>query len=198
MKKLLAAAFLLATSSAHATLIKWTLEDVRMQYESYAGSMEGYFIYDTQLPFNERFLEVNIRVQDDFGTDELYTSVGVALLESTQFLTKDGPITVGDPVMQLTYIFDGSFPDIVLDTPGTVLLDTYATNPYRQPFTWYAHCNVVSVNNNRRCTNISSGLPVQTGQIVGTVVPVPAAFWLFVSAISGLGLLRSSHRPITR
>ena len=189
MRKTLAVAALLASAAANSVPVRWELVDVSMlkpngQFDPPTEySLSGYFVYDADLDAGERYLEVDI-------TGGLF---GDYILGRSKVDPSD---SVAD---DRSWFFDRAISSPEFFQLG---LDSYYGDyvyfEYDSPLTNAGGTANLSSGYEFSCAPIEgcggigdeSGGLVWGGSLVGAVVPVPAAIWLFGSALAGLGWMR--------
>jgi len=166
-----ALAALFMTSGAQASLVQWELKDVVFDD---GGVATGSFSYD--------------RDTNTFSSLSITTTVGNTLPGAFyEFLIPEIPSDsnslfvspIANPVAGTT-IFAINLVSQMTNAGGTIDLQ-----PAPSPFAFEGSCQADF------CSQYTTPLRgVISGMIVSTVVPVPAAIWLFGSAIGLLGWVR--------
>jgi hypothetical protein len=171
MRKLLIAASLLLSVSANAAPVTWTLDGVAFA-DGYMA--EGSFVYDADLGFDGTYSDISIttfsasgtQFVDQFGTGGIRTAVRVAFSNNVD------------------YFFGLVFENGLTNAGGTVEVVPdigNAINSVDGGCSAFLGCAAPDTDNFRSITG---------GRVIANVVPIPAAAWLFGSALAGLGWLR--------
>ena len=163
MRKLLATAVLAALSfNAYAIPVEWTLTDVTMRY---GGTLTGGFTYD-----NDTNVYSDIAITYSNPTSSgLQTNLG-GTATSFAFANAfylDANLYAGPNANVGIDIF---YQDELTNAGGVVELFAGSFSVASSP-------------------NFGSD-DIVSGSLTGTVVPIPAAVWLFGSALAGLGWMR--------
>jgi len=167
--RLLIIFMILFSGAAQAIPVTWTLQDVVFDD---GGSASGFFIYDADL---DLYSSVNITTtsgSDLSGESYLYPKGVFAGPFSLVATAQDVPDLTGVASIALFYN-----PGVLTNSGGTRSL---VEGSSRESFCADPDCN------------IGVGEPNSRDIIAGSIsaVPVPAAVWLFGSALAGLGWLR--------
>ena len=165
---MVAAALFLVTQSASAIPVQWTLNGWNL---TGGETVTGTFVYDADLGTFS-----NVNISSTLGP-ELFTFVGSGANSNTlEFVTGEpGSVNLADTSVVLASIGGGGMtnagggPLSVLTQGGTNLDSSQA------------------ICGDGDCSSFQSPFVFLTaGNITGTVVPVPAAVWLFGSGLLGL------------
>jgi hypothetical protein len=178
---------LLTNGLAWAVPVQWTLEDVTFAEELYdgfvgtgefiyGGAATGSFVYDadtntysdiaitTEAGTNLWF---NSRTYDGEGTSWIYPPIDGASSDGLLLTEESGLLAAGDRTLIL------AFSSSLTNAGGTIALATYPESSERfDAGAFLSYRQIVS------------------GSVSSSVVPLPAAVWLFGSALVGLGYLR--------
>ena len=169
-------------STAQAETIRWTLQNAML---SDGQSVTGSFDYDTG--------------SGEFSAISIFNS-GAATWAATEFTQTVDSVSVIPPVDCQTYacVF---LPDAA--TTGSIALELVWDN-YPVYLTEAGTLNLLYgtssmwLCDNSDCSSLfapgGTRVDFVAGAILGTVVPIPAAVWLFGSALAALGWLRRKTR----
>ena len=171
MKKFFGLALFLLALSAQAAPVTWTLDGVVF---ANGNTATGAFNYDADTNI---YSEVSIQTSGGGSYGSLGFSVwGGGSPNITGFIQADSlPDATDEPVFIL------AFTESLTNTGGTIALSlSFATG---QP-------SAIATCSDPACQSASAppGLAVTSGSV--TAVPLPAAVWLFGSALAGLGWMR--------
>lgn len=158
---------------AHATPVQWTLSDVLFDD---GGTATGSFIYDAD---SATYSNISITTTDALLVPvATFTTLLSGSATDAAFATSAGNQT-GLPFLQFLYF---QFP--LTNAGGTL----YLIDPFFPAASSFDGACV-----NAGCTSVAYGRTMLDGGITGgapAVVPVPAALWMFGSALVGLGICR--------
>ena len=161
MKKIISLSVLLLLSSmAHAIPVQWTLQNA----VTGNGTLTGSFIYDADL---DSYSALSITYSSpNPGAENLFGGTETSVLNGDSIFLS----TAGYDTGVATQAFmDFVWAENLTNAGGTVNIGSGSvTNVYTQTYTD----------------------TVVAGSIVASAVPIPAAAWLFGSALAGLGWLR--------
>ncbi len=169
-------ALLSGANVALAASVQWTLNN--WSFSDGSGSATGSFVYDADLG---TFSNVSITSTIDSAT---FAFDGVNADATTlEFVTGDP----GSGDLTGTEVLLGELGNPGMTNAGGTLfiLTSGGANPNSSQ----------SVCDNSDCSSSGSPVFLTSGNITGTVVPVPAAVWLFGSALGLLGWLRRMKKP---
>jgi len=167
MRTILASSLLIFSFSVYAIPVTWTLNDAAFDD---GGIASGSFTYDADANI---YSDINISVTAgsniDFGSavyDEIYSTV--AGINPDELLMAQNPTVIpGDSLLKLFFSAD------LTNSGGTVAIEAFPSGGSRED------------------TADLSGFPrryLVSGSV--SAVPIPAAVWLFGSALVGLGWMR--------
>jgi len=168
MRQLIFAALLFCSAAVGAAPVKWVLDGVTFA-DGY--SAEGSFTYDMA---TSEYSEISITTYGVDGWGTHYDQIHPQQPAVTDTL----PVNDGG-----TFFFGLSFVDSLTDDGGTVDLLTLQGHPFQ---TVEGPCGI------NGCTGPDADFANNRYVTSGSVraVPVPAAAWLFGSALAGLGWIR--------
>jgi hypothetical protein len=160
-------------SSVQADTIRWTLQDVLL---SDGQSATGSFDYDTD---TSSVSNISLFTSGSANWDATYFNMSSTIsgsLTCTYYSCLFAPenATTGSIILEIA--LDGAWDRF--DS-----LDTY--DIYRGNALWRCGTDCLEYN-----SSASTLAEVIDGSITGALVPIPAAFWLFGSALAGLGWMR--------
>ncbi|MGI9317873.1 MAG: VPLPA-CTERM sorting domain-containing protein [bacterium] len=190
---------LLFSVCANAVPVKWELVDVRLYSYTYFDGLgldfieiTGSFIYDADKAYNERFTDVHITggALSDYthatvNRDGAPNDKTAAFFENDSYSYWDAP-----------NVLNLGFQEALTNAGGTVLL--YPAN-YLYPELYGPGERICDEPESLGCggpgtynnvNGVGDGFGGNVGYVVGSAVPIPAAVWLFGSALVGLGWLR--------
>jgi hypothetical protein len=176
MKNLIAAVLLLCCGSVQAELIRWTLNDVVM---SDGQTLTGSFVYNSEV--YSGFSDINISNSGSNVAPEtaaaswdrkINDSPGACGTGACSFGNSEA--TTGAVYLSLRWYGGGGVG--VPNWDKTLRID--------EPVFWTC--------TNDACTGgrSSAGVYLVSGYLSSSAVPIPAAVWLFGSALAGLGWMR--------
>jgi hypothetical protein len=171
MRNFLLVTALLLSVSANAVPVIWTLDGVTFE-DGYTA--EGSFVYDADLGFNGTYSDISITTYsasgtnfvDQLGDGGLRDPDRVAMSDNVDYflgLVFASPLTSAAGSVELV-------PDL---GDGMNSLDAGCSS--------FIGCGAPDISNFRSITS---------GRVIGNVVPIPAAAWLFGSALAGLAWVR--------
>lgn len=166
-----AAAALLAASSANAVPVQWTLQDVLLDDGT---SVAGSFVFD-----RDTFQTTNIDITTQDGP--VYVGRHYGACNVANMVTSCGPVGIR--------VFEQALPDLTDEWVFSLWTDGEMTNVggtliLRTDFGGESVCLDAD------CNPSSPRRGIVEGSIVGQVVPVPGAVWLFGSALGAVAWLR--------
>jgi len=170
MKRLLGFILPFVWGSAFSVPVTWTLQDAIFDD---GGSATGSFVYDADL---EVFADIEITTTAGSVFDGQHYQHATFFLTDVSLgvTTADQADLTGLPALAMFFTGGGFIP--MTNAGGTLLLDSAGGEGY---------CGVPS------CAGADLDLDLRefvSGSI--TAVPIPAAVWLFGSALAGLGWMR--------
>jgi hypothetical protein len=187
MRLILMTILLFAAASANAIPVVWEFS-ANSGYEMlpsngvpFDGAVTGSFVYDADASIYERISSVNVTASA--GT---YTS-GYACDSNSEDPIVNSGVCLTGVGSGLRFIIDVDAP--LTNAGGTVNLQF-------NPFIGYPYMGIGSGEATCESTENGGcyfGTYYETfagGSLIGTVVPVPAAVWLFGSALAGLGWMK--------
>ena len=185
----------------------WQFDNVQYQYNELVGggdrlifdtgAVTGSFIYDADTDqFSSIYIE-GLLTQDEGHGESPYESFkgiaddgigdavsGILQFESSaiNWAASCCGSTVYDPVYLNLYLAAGlsNAGGVIGIVPGSMDEDFL-----------YSGSGEIACHHDEGCNFVTNSTRILSGQLVGTVVPVPAALWLFLSAIGLLGLRRT-------
>jgi hypothetical protein len=172
MKNLLAAtaatASLLLSNVASAIPVEWTVDGVKTQF---GGSLTGSFTYDADL--------------------NLYSNVNITYANSgySHGQQLEGTATTADPSSGLTRFITGTYDTTA--TGGSASMSLVFNSPYPTPREGAAH--YMSTNAGSVVSRHGYYDTIISGRVIGSIVPIPAAVWLFGSGLALLGWFRRTQ-----
>ena len=158
------------TQSASAIPVQWTLNSWNLDG---GGTATGSFVYDVDVGTNGTFSNVNIT--STLGPSSFTFAGGNADANNLEFFMLDpGSDDLTFTEVLLAQIGGGGMTNA---GGGPLFVLTEKDN---NPLSSQSTCD------NADCTTVSDPVFLTSGNITGTVVPVPAAMWLFGSGLLGL------------
>jgi hypothetical protein len=192
MRSILITILLFVSATANASAVTWTFQDVVFDD---GATLSGSFVYggDSGFMLGETGLSVTGGDLSDKNYINWSGGVNSESLNITVFQSALGANHSGERVLQLAILGDLTVAGTISLTPAVDYADILgASGP--PPGLYYAY------NREGFCTTAGCGLLDVTGAggrnlVSGTIagvaaVPIPAAVWLFGSALAGLGWLR--------
>jgi len=165
MKRIIAAVLCIAWGNANAIPVLWSFEDAVFDD---GGVITGSFVYDAD---TSQYSSVDIYTSSGSNFDGgYYASTLVYGPTSATFYADGSPPVAGDIYLGLVY-------SSLSNAGGNISLSTSSKEGY---------CTGLYYN----CALGLSERQLTGGYISGSVVPVPAAFWLLSSALGFLGWVR--------
>lgn len=169
---------LLLAGQAAAAPVTWTLDSVTFDG---GGTLSGSFVYDADINTYS-----DISIVSNFWGPSTYTGENQVFSDVLAFPIPDvnAPLTdfsdTGMTLAALHYSF-GTYQKELTLVFGAALTDAGGTVAL-----------VPTVSNERLFVDVVQGYPESQALVSGviTAVPVPAAVWLFGSALAGLGWMR--------
>ncbi len=184
------ALLILTCTSSFAAPLTWTLNNVVFSHDSFAFELTGSFVFDAEArKISSMFLEVEtlntsfIPIYADDGSLNFNSLIGTEGATELQW-TNPGPIR--------GLVFEAIEPCIDI-------LSCYVWAELHFDSALTGHGGEKSLQANSRLYGISSPVFIASPDyfvVSGTVsaVPIPAAAWLFGSALLGLGWIKRSSR----
>lgn len=193
VRALIAASLLLISGAASAVPVRWVFDGVTFEEqvldinfrptgEIYTGAaLTGSFVYDAD---TNAYSDINI-IADPWqsarlasfgawsytGNDYTYEGPSISSPSSTAVILRQGfAFAFGFSHMELSLLFASG----LTNSGGTIFLDTYPGS--------YDRFNSQDV--------FIADRAIVGGTVIGTVVPLPAALWLFASGLGLLGWFR--------
>ena len=187
MRKLVFAVGWLCANAAFAAPVQWTFQDV---YFDDGTQITGGFIFDadllpadegqfvassTPLPPSPAFFDASINT--DNGEGPLFDTLGWQAFTSIPDSSDELQVVLGADVIHGSGYWGTTTLYLDFASPLTNAGGVVDVTGYQYVWLW----NVPGAEQTRA---------IVSGTLVGTVVPIPAAVWLFGSALAGLGLWR--------
>lgn len=182
------AVLLMVSTRVLAVPVEWTLTDIKFVAPATFESVTGSFTYDadtlsvTNVSLGYAFAGPFLYGVDVSGNGSMIVFTESAVTSVTDLDTYSGAAMVLGFTSALTNAGVETLLVEALEVPSSslYLLD----NPSQ-----IVYCSGGIDNCIYPVGVYSPSISGQSGSIVGTVVPIPAAFWMFGSALAGLGWL---------
>jgi hypothetical protein len=197
MKELIVLVLLISSGTASAVPVLWTIHDAVFEDGTV---LTGSFVFDADLMNNASYT--------DYSGDTHYYAAGYTEVNIDYEPFPDGPDGLPFAEPPPFPVIAGYTVEYVncYDSPGcyTTVTDSDALflNYYIWPFSYWEYPDNVDITlafdhltNEGGYRELGGFLlrgytNLQSGYLIGTVVPIPAAVWLFGSALAGLGWIR--------